>query len=407
MNKILIIGAGTFQLPLVERASREYEVLIAAPSVDDRFSEYISGALISDVRDKERILDYARENNVSGVITDQTDIAVRTCAYVAEKMGLPGIGYDTGCLFTDKSLMRKRLKELGISVLPSITTSSADEAVSFFHKTGSAVILKPLDAQGSRGVSRCSSEEDINVKFHQAAAWSSTGEVIVEKYATGREFVAEGMACSYEFRNLMVGDTDYFDIPDAFSAKTRIFPTTADDNLRERVSELNEKIIRGFGLKQGITHSEFIMDGDDLYLIETAARGGGVFISSDLISINTGLDTEGFLLDVATGKALGLPDVGQDIQACGYMAFYLPAGEIVNIEGKEEVEDLDYVHRNQLDELYIGKTVDGRCSDKTTRIAITVSAPEREELISRMEHIRNTLKVDIKDGNTIKGLIWS
>ena len=179
MEKILIVGAGTFQLPIVQRASLDYEVLLAAPAIDDRFRKYISGSLIADVRDKEAVLDFAIKNKVSGVITDQTDIAVCTVAYVAEKMGLPGIGYETGRLFTNKALMRKRLIELGIGILPYREVSSAEEAAEFFRECGSSVILKPLDTQGSRGVSRCTTCEDIEEKFAEAAKWSGSGRVIL------------------------------------------------------------------------------------------------------------------------------------------------------------------------------------------------------------------------------------
>ena len=115
MDNILIIGAGDFQLPLVQRASLSYNVLLAAPVISDAFKPYISDSLLIDVRDKEGILDYAGEHSICGVITDQTDIAVRSVAYVAQELGLPGIGYETGCLFTDKSLMRARMAELGIT----------------------------------------------------------------------------------------------------------------------------------------------------------------------------------------------------------------------------------------------------------------------------------------------------
>ena len=119
MDNILIIGAGDFQLPLVQRASLSYNVLLAAPVISDAFKPYISDSLLIDVRDKEGILDYAGEHSICGVITDQTDIAVRSVAYVAQELGLPGIGYETGCLFTDKSLMRARMAELGIKLLPN------------------------------------------------------------------------------------------------------------------------------------------------------------------------------------------------------------------------------------------------------------------------------------------------
>ena len=405
-DKILIVGAGTFQLPLVERASLDHEVLVAAPVIDDRFSPYISGKLICDVRDKEKVLEYAESSDIKGVITDQTDIAVRTVAYVAEKMGLPGIGYETGCLFTDKSLMRSRMSELGIKLLPNKTVTSLDEALEFYDTIHGSVIIKPLDTQGSRGVSRCDSAGELKAKYGEASRWSSNGKVIVEKYATGREFVVEGMAADYEFRNLNIGDTEYFDLPDAFAAKTRIFPSTCSPALKQRVYDLNREIVTGFGLKQGITHSEFIMDGDDIYLIETAARGGGVFISSDLIHICTGLDTEAFLIGLATGEITSLPDAQEDLEACGYMAFYVPEGTVTEIKGLDEVRQLPFVHRNQLDELYVGKKTDTGHSDKTSRIALTVSGKTRDEVMQRMDQIRFTLEVACSGPDGVKGLIW-
>ena len=262
-KKLLIIGAGDFQLPLVQQASKTCQVLLAAPVISGAFDPYISDRLIVDVRDEEAILAYAREKEIDGVITDQTDIAVRSVAYVAEKMGLPGIGTAAGLLFTDKSRMRARLAELGIRQLENKTVSSVEEAVSFYkklcaQKDGKAdsarVIIKPLDTQGSRGVQVCACEQEIRDKYDEAARWSGSRQVIIEQFATGREFVVESLVLNYQYHTLCIGDTLYFDIPDAFAAKSRIFPTTADDSLRRKVLELDEKIIRGFGLRQGITH---------------------------------------------------------------------------------------------------------------------------------------------------------
>ena len=406
MNRILIIGAGDFQLPLVQKASEQYEVLLAAPVISDAFLPYISGKFITDVRDREAILAYARTMDICGVTTDQTDIAVRSVAYVAEQLGLPGIGYETGCLFTDKSLMRQKMAELGIPLLPNRTVFSPEEALSFYGEIGGDVIIKPLDTQGSRGVQVCRSAAELRDKYAEASRWSSNGAVIVERFATGREFVVEGLAVDYEFRNLCIGDTLYFDLPDAFAAKSRIFPTTADEALAQRVLDLNTRICTGFGLRQGITHSEFIMDGGEIYLIETAARGGGVFISSDLISLSTGLQTEQFLLDIATGRQKGLPKILPQQCVCGYMALYIPVGEVVRVSGVEEVQSLPYVHRNQLEKLRAGIRNEEGHTDKTSRIALIVSAPDRDTLNERMAHIRSVLQADVKTPDGTASLIW-
>ena len=406
MENILIIGAGDFQLPLVQRASRSYNVLLAAPVISDAFKPYITDSLLIDVRDKEGILAYARERGICGVITDQTDIAVRSVAYVAQELGLPGIGYETGCLFTDKSLMRKRMAELGIKLLPNRTVFSEQEALEYYAEIGGDVIIKPLDTQGSRGVQICRSAEELRSKYAEAARWSSDHSVLIERCAKGREFLVEGIAVDYQFVNACIGDTLYFDLPDAFAAKSRIFPTVVDDDLRQRVLDLNTKIITGFGLKQGITHSEFIMDGDDIYLIETAARGGGVFISSDLIHLSCGLDTEGFLLDIASGKCKELPKILPQQGVCGYLAFYIPDGKVVRVSGISEVQALPYVHRNQLGKIRVGLENKAGHSDKTSRIALIVSAPDRETFDQRAALIRETLQVDTDTGYGIKPLIW-
>ena len=148
------------------------------------------------------------------------------------------------------------------------------------------------------------------------------------------------------------------------------------------------------------------MEGDDIYLMETAARGGGVFISSDLISLSTGLHTEEYLLNIALGQQEALPEILPQQCYCGYMAFYIPTGKVIRAEGMREVQELPFVHRNQLDELKQGMVNTGGMSDKTTRLAIIVSGATREELNARMQTVRDMLRVEVETEDGIKGLIW-
>lgn len=90
MKTILIIGAGDFQLPLVQRAAQRYEVALAAPEIGAAFQPYLTHSLLTDVRNQSEILRFARELEVCGVITDQTDVAVRTVAYVGGTAGPAG-----------------------------------------------------------------------------------------------------------------------------------------------------------------------------------------------------------------------------------------------------------------------------------------------------------------------------
>lgn len=407
MKTIMIIGSGDFQLPLVEEAAKDCRVVLVGPAVDERFLPLVDKIYYLDVREEKKILEIARAERIDGVITDQTDISVRTVAYVAEEMGLPGISSATGFLFTNKSAMRSRLRELGLPTLPYQETDSLDEAVAFFRSVNGACIIKPEDNQGSRGVAEVHTEAELAEKYEEAARYSRSGRVIVEKMAVGKEFVVEGMAAGYQFQTLACGDTHYFSLPDVFAAKTRIFPSQRDPELVKRVCEMNNSIIQGFGLKQGITHSEFIMDGDEIYLLEAAARGGGVFISSDLISLATGLNTERFLIELALGERDTLPKVQRPEErgVCGYMAFFLPQGIVTAVEGVEAVKALPYVHRHQLDKLKVGLK-SGKNADKTSRYAIIVHGEDYPALMEHMAEIRSLLKVSVEQDGISRSIIW-
>lgn len=148
------------------------------------------------------------------------------------------------------------------------------------------------------------------------------------------------------------------------------------------------------------------MDGDQVYLMETAARGGGVYISSDLIHLSTGLCTEDFLLDIAEGIRTDLPELLPQQRVCGYMAFFIPAGTVKSVRGVARVQALPWVHRNQLDRLKPGYTVRAN-TDKTSRLALILSADSHEELQRRMERVRSLLQVEVETENGIQGLIWA
>lgn len=407
MRNFMVLGANTLQIPLIQQVKRSgYNVVVVSPQKDEPGFKYADYSVYIDVSDKENVLKYAEKFQIVGVITDQTDIPVRTAAYVSERMGLPGISYETACLFTDKYLMREKCKELGIPTLQYKKVDNLLDALEFYETLKTDVILKPVDNQGSKGISKVTSKEELEEKFREAIGYSSTKSVLIEQFVTGSEFVVEGIALNYEFNNLICGDTYYFNIPDVFSATRRVFPSTANEELVNRVKNLNEKIIKGFGLKQGITHSEFIIDGNEIYLIETAARGGGVFISSDLISLSTGLNTEEFLVEISTGTIKELPPLKNKGRVCCYVAFFLPVGEIISIKGVVEVKSLPYTHRHSLDNLDVGIQTKPY-KDKTARTFIIISADNHDLLNERINYIQKTLEIKVKTSKGIEGPIWS
>ena len=159
-------------------------------------------------------------------------------------------------------------------------------------------------------------------------------------------------------------------------------------------------------MNQGRTHSEFIMNGDDIILVETAARGGGVYISSDLVFLSTNFSTEEFLIQIATGNLKKFPEFKTNLRSCCYVAFYLPVGEIVSADCIKEVLDLPYTHRHNFAAIKPGVKTKPY-TDKTARFFIIIDAENRKQLDERTEHIRNILNgINVKTINGIKTPIW-
>ena len=353
MNNILVLGAGILQVPLINAViHRGYNPVVVSLVSTEPGMKMVKDSVIADFCDEQAILKIAKEFNVCGIATDQTDLPVRTIAYVADKLGLPSIGYDTACLFTDKYLMRERCRALGLSTINYSLCYSIEDLKAFIDAYGFPVILKPRNNQGSKGVVKLDNYDDMYLKYPQSLNYSRNCPLIVEEFVKGDEIVIESVVVDDAVHLLICGDTYYFDIPDAFAAKQRIFPSQKDITIIKAASELNEKIIKGFGLKTGLTHGEYIIKDGKVYLLEIAARGGGVFISSDIIPLMTGFDTTSFIIDTAAGIR---PDfkLSKPVYACAcYLAFFLPEGEILSIDGVDKVKSMPNVYHHNLDSFY-------------------------------------------------------
>lgn len=406
-TKIMIVGAGKYQVPLIEKAkSRNLYTIVVSPDGPYPGLALADKVCFFDVRDEEAVLKVAREEQIDGIITDQTDIAVRTVAYVAEQMGLPGIGYETATLFTDKVLMRDKCRQLGIPTIRYKCVSDYEEALEFYREQDGDAIIKPVDNQGSRGIYRIDSEEKLQECFDIALRYSGCGRVVIETFIVGREFEVDSIVCNNEVKVLMHADLNPFSIPDVFASTTIVYPSQAEKTVLTELLKTNHDIITGFGISQGLVHSEYIMDKNGVvYLVETAARGGGLYISSHIAPLQTGLDTSDFLLDIALGRLTAMPEFETERCVCACLTFYLPAGVVSSADGIEEVRDMNSVDKDSLDDIHVGMKTE-HFSDKTARYVLIVKAENREKLAEQIEAIKQKLQIKVETDDGIKGPIW-
>ncbi len=408
-DKLIILGAGPFQMHLIEMAqAMDAYVIAVTPHGTYPGIKVADKVYFHDAKIEEYVADVARVENVNGVISDQGEIFVRAVAYAAEKMGLPGNGYETALLYTDKHRMRVRTKELGLATIESVMFYTLDEALEAFRSFGTTAIIKPVDASSSRGISKIPDEAELIAKWDEAKEISRSGGVIIEKFIEGPQFEVDSIAAGGHVVPLMYADLDEFKIPNVFSSKTRLYPADIDEETTKRLLDYSQKVNEGFGMIQGLSHNEYIMDAKtgEIYLIEAALRGGGTYIASYITELQTGIDTAEFLVNVALGRTHDVPEFEMNQCSCGYVCFYMPFGEIVSMEGADEVEALDYVVKTNLGNFKVGQHTLS-ATDKNQRVAIVLFADSRPQIMERIEHIKELINVKVKgDDGVIRGAIW-
>jgi len=410
-KKLMILGAGPCQVPILMLAREMgFETVVVSPSGDYPGLRVADRVFEADVRDKERILASARQERIDGIVTDQTDLPVATVAWVAERLGLPGIGYACALAFTDKTKMRALCRRIGIPVPDFRGASSVSGTVAAAREIGFPVMIKPADNQGSRGVTRVGDEGGIEAAFRSAVPFSATGRVIVEAFVRGREVVVQGFASGGDFVNLVIGDREYFDLPGLFIPSRTLFPSRLREDLRREVLALNARLVNGFAPAFALTHSEYLVDEEtgEIRLVEVAARGGGVFISSDLVPLACGIDTNRLLLELAAGRRerVNLRDAPRRERASGYACFYLPEGVISDVAGVARAASLPGVHRAFLEGLTPG-TRTQPLSHKAMRLGpVLVAGADRTALDEVLREVQRVLRITVTTPDGRGGIHW-
>jgi biotin carboxylase len=304
--------------------------------------------------------------------------------------------------------MRINSDTLGIHMIKYIQGSKFSQIGAQLHQLKLPVVVKPVDSQGSRGVAKVYKYKDVEKAFSDAIIFSRNKTVIVEELFDGREVLIEGFSCDNIFTNLIIGDSYNFDLHDKFIPKQRFFPSTINHRLKTKLFDINKQLVEKIGLKFGITHSEFIVDErkQEVCLIEIAARGGGVYISSDLIPLTCGIDVNDMLIDYAMGKKITFNEKSIKNNAAGYLFFNLPEGRIKEIHGLNSLINIQGVHRAYLEDIYVGKKI-APLIDKTSRIGpILLKGKKISDLHESFKKIRQTLFINVGTPKGDRGILW-
>ena len=178
MRKLLILGAGIYQVPLIRKAKEMGLYTIAASYAGN----YPGLALADeswevDTTDYKKLTTLAKNAGISGVCTSGTDVAIISLGAICETLNLPGVPLSCARIVTDKALMKCAFQKHHVSTPESFQVSSLEEAQMIFRQFTPPVIVKAVDSSGSRGITSNGS----NSPFLQNAVPSKPYRPIMRK----------------------------------------------------------------------------------------------------------------------------------------------------------------------------------------------------------------------------------
>ncbi len=352
-KKVLVVGAGFLQSFVIKKAKELGYTTVAVDADPNAVGfKYADSYAVINIVDEKACLEYAKKENIDGVLTAATDYGVLTASYIAREMGLPGINYESAKVIKNKYLTRKCLYENKVDDTEEGFEISRDTDIEAL-KGGISypVMVKPCDGSGSRGASRVDGEDELVLACNAAMDASITSRAVIEKFIVGKEYGAESLVVNGEIHVLSIM-RKWMTEPPYYAELGHSIPTDLPRETEEKARECVKNALVALGVNSGSVNMDMLITPDGkVYIVDIGARMGGNMIGPCIIPYGTGIDYMANMLRCAVGDEVDFTPTGKGAVATRLLAF---SGGVVKelpdfsaIEEKYGVEIYEHMELGQ------------------------------------------------------------
>jgi len=344
-RSILILGGGVMQLPAIRLAKEKgWRVTVADGNPQAAGAQEAHRFLPIDLKDREALERAARqvsaEDGLDGVFTAGTDFSV-TVAWVAERLGLPGVPFEAALRATDKTLMRAAFRAAGVPSPEFVGVSEEEDPLRASASLRYPLVVKPVDNMGARGIRRVDRPQELPEAVALARDHSRSRRVILEEFIPGPEFSLDAIVDRGRITVTGIADRIIRFAP-YFVETGHTIPTSADRPTVERVCAAFEAGIRALGIERGAAKGDVKLSPAGPVIGEIAARLSGGYMSGWTYPYASGSLVTGAALNVAVGLPAGdLSPRWEMVSA--ERAFISIPGKVARVVGVEEAERTPFV----------------------------------------------------------------
>lgn len=393
MKKIIILGASIYQVPLIRAAKRMglYTIVASIPGEYPGFA-LADKAYYINTTDKEAILAMAKQEQIDGICTTGTDVAVSTIGYVCEHMGLTGLSEAAAVRATDKAQMKQAFAKGEVAAAVYRKAESLEEVYEAAKEIGYPVVVKRVDSSGSRGITIVKEESQIEEAYRTALERSSKKYVLVEERLKGTEIGVDGVVQNGRIVFLAPHEKFVYRSKNITIPAGHGFPYRGNQKVQQEIRLQMERAVRALGLDNCSINADVFVDNDRVSVIEIGGRTGATCIP-ELISMYYGFDFYEKILENAMGIPLDFSPEKEGVPCMAKLLMSPVNGTITSIDEKRlekirkkgVVVDLDFPVGHPVEEMENG----------TTRIGhVVASADSVEELDEIIAQVYSCIAVD-------------
>ncbi|MFE4669821.1 ATP-grasp domain-containing protein [Streptomyces sp. NPDC056716] len=330
-------------------------------------------------------------------VVPASDIAVDKADTLAEEFGLPGNGARLASARRDKSVMRETAARAGIRVPRHARVEDAAGIADAARAVGFPAIVKHTTGAASHGIrllGRPRDAEDLSA-LHRTDHFGRPVEAwLVEEYVRGRELGVNFFSHNGTHHILDIWEYRQPDGRDYSFPYYEWAQLSVDDPDWHTAVDYVRQVLDAFGVRLGPSHTEIKISGGEAYLIELGARLPAYPMIDAWIE-HSDLDPHRQALASRLGEVPKIANEPVKFDGfCGANAIRNdgPPGRLVEIRGLDEVERLPGV-----DKLVVrsqaGDLVPTTDSIRTIPLRVSVSAPDRPQLLRRMAAVRDAVEL--------------
>lgn len=305
MKKLMVLGAGIYQVPLIKKA-KELGLYTIAVSVRGNYPGFAFADEVCyvDTTDIDAILMLAKEKQIDGICTSGTDVAIPAIGRVCDEMGLPGVSFQAALIASNKSDMKQCFMEHGVSTAKYFVAHSEEEAMQMMDQLEFPVIFKAVDTSGSRGIMRVNEKNPQLVRkaIDNIKSVTKKDFFIIEEFIEGVEFGAQALIAKGELKFVMPHG-DYVFVGDTGVPVGHYVPYDLPENIFEESIRQVKLSAKAMQLDNCAMNVDFILKGDKVYMLEVGARAGATCLC-EMVEIYYQIDFYKMIIQTALGEEL-------------------------------------------------------------------------------------------------------